>query len=556
MECEKNGGTFESICNVIKKFAPCMNDYLYAYDIINDTYYISEKAVERFALSSNLFHMVAETHKKFVYPDDLTMLMEDLDKLVCGEKTSHNIKYRWLGKDGEPIWINCRGQIYEENGEKFLLGCINEIGEKQLADNVSNLLGEEALKEKVFEGKKNHKEGYGLRIGIDDFKDINERFGVEYGDYVLRELADCMKKVAAPAQMIYRVVGDEFMLMDTSGGMIEEAEKVYYKICREIENAIKRDNYKSVYTISGGIITNNDIKGKTYNEMTKISQFALSQAKAKGKNQVYCFKEEDYDRFLRKREILRLMRQAVARNFEGFELYFQPIMDAEHEYLMAAETLLRFHVSETEMLSPAEFIPILEDSGLIIPVGKWILKNALLMCLECQKSLPEFKISVNLSYIQISKSQILEEIIRDVDEVKLKPDSVIVELTESGYLENTVIMQTLWEKLKAYGICIALDDFGTGYSNLQNIGDLTPNIVKLDRSFTLKALKNEYENRLMAYVIQMVHSIGLKICVEGVETKDELSHIQKMKPDYIQGFYYGRPCPKGEFLEQFIKRES
>ena len=552
MECENAGGIFESICNTIKKFEPCMNDYLYAYNITNDTYYISRKAVERFALSSNLFHRVAETHKKFVYPDDLAMLMEDLDKLVRGEKTSHNIKYRWLGKDGEPIWINCRGQIYEENGEKFLLGCINEIGEKQLADNVSNLLGEVALKEKVLEGKKNNQKGYILRVGIDDFKDINERFGVEYGDYILMALADCMKKVAAPYQMIYRMVGDEFILMDSSNGTPQQAEEVYDKICWEIEKVIEEDNYKSVYTLSGGIITNDDVKGKTYNEMSKISQFALSQAKAKGKNQVYRFKEEDYQKFLRRRETLRLMRQAVARNFEGFELYFQPIVDSENGSLFAAETLLRFHISETEMLSPAEFIPILEDSGLIIPVGKWILKNALKMCLECQKSFPDFKISVNLSYIQISKSQILEEIIRDVDELNLEPGSVIVELTESGYLENTMIMQNLWEKLKSYGVCIALDDFGTGYSNLQNIGNLTPNIVKLDRSFTLKALKNEYENRLMTHVIQMVHSIGLKICVEGVETKDELSYIKEMEPDYIQGFYYGRPCPRNEFLDKFM----
>ena len=552
MECENAGGIFESICNTIKKFEPCMNDYLYAYNITNDTYYISRKAVERFALSSNLFHRVAETHKKFVYPDDLAMLMEDLDKLVRGEKTSHNIKYRWLGEDGEPIWINCRGQIYEENGEKFLLGCINEIGEKQLADNVSNLLGEVALKEKVLEGKKNNQKGYILRVGSDDFKDINERFGVEYGDYILRALADCMKKVAAPYQMIYRMVGDEFILMDSSNGTPQQAEEVYDKICWEIEKVIEEDNYKSVYTLSGGIITNDDVKGKTYNEMSKISQFALSQAKAKGKNQVYRFKEEDYQKFLRRRETLRLMRQAVARNFEGFELYFQPIVDSENGSLFAAETLLRFHISETEMLSPAEFIPILEDSGLIIPVGKWILKNALKMCLECQKSFPDFKISVNLSYIQISKSQILEEIIRDVDELNLEPGSVIVELTESGYLENTMIMQNLWEKLKSYGVCIALDDFGTGYSNLQNIGNLTPNIVKLDRSFTLKALKNEYENRLMTHVIQMVHSIGLKICVEGVETKDELSYIKEMEPDYIQGFYYGRPCPRNEFLDKFM----
>lgn len=558
MGLEKKGSTFENVCDTIKKFAPCMNDYLFAYDITNDTYYISEKAKGRFAIPSNLFHRVVEAHKKFVYEDDIAMLTEDLGKMVRGEKDSHNIQYRWIGRDGQPIWINCKGKIYLEDGGKtqFLLGCINEIGAKQMADNVSNLLGEAALKEKIMQGRKNLERGYVLRIGIDDFREINEKFGTEYGDFVLRGVADCMKKAAAPGQMVYRVIADEFILLDCECGTAQDAEKTYDGICRELEKFIEQNNYKAVFTVSGGIITSEDIRNRDYSEMMRISQFALSKAKNGGKNQVYTFSEEDYQKFLRRREILRTMRKAVAKDFDGFELYFQPIIDVKKSRLFAAETLLRFHISETEMISPAEFIPILEDSGLIIPVGKWVLKNALRMCRECQKIMPEFKISVNLSYIQILKSQILEEIIRDVTEAQLEPSSIITELTESGHLENNAVIQDLWNKLKEYGICIALDDFGTGYSNLQNIGEMTPNIVKLDRGFTVKALKNDYENQLMIYIIRMVHSLGLKICVEGVETSEELARIKELGPDYIQGFYYGRPCPKEEFLEKFINNQN
>ena len=129
----------------------------------------------------------------------------------------------------------------------------------------------------------------------------------------------------------------------------------------------------------------------------------------------------------------------------------------------------------------------------------------------------------------------------------------MIELTESGELDDSLQIQKVWNNLRDVGVNIALDDFGTGYSNFMNISDMTPNVVKLDRGFTLKALKNEFERKLMASVIQLVHGLELKICVEGVETEEELNYIRALGPDYIQGFYYGRPCPEEEFIEAFCK---
>jgi EAL domain-containing protein (putative c-di-GMP-specific phosphodiesterase class I) len=227
-------------------------------------------------------------------------------------------------------------------------------------------------------------------------------------------------------------------------------------------------------------------------------------------------------------------------------------MYADTGELYAAESLLRFTMPDGQMVSPVEFIPILEDTGLIIPVGKWILKKAIEMCKTVRQVYPEFRVSVNLSYIQILKSSITDEIYQQVDESGLDPESMIMELTESGHLENTPAVKRVWTHLKDYGVSIALDDFGTGYSNLQSIGNLTPNVVKLDRGFTVKALKNEYENLVMRYVIEMAHSLQLKICVEGIETQEELDRVRLLAPDYIQGYYYGKPCCKEEFLQKFV----
>ena len=555
MESNMCEGSFELIKDTICKFAPCMDDYLYIYDIKEDMYYISEKALERFCIPSNYFTDVINMHKLFVYADDLPMLIEDLTKMAGGEKQQHNLVYRWLGHDGMPIWINCCGKLINDELGKpaFMIGCINEIGTRQKADNVSGLLGEVAFQMQIGAFMDGFPKGFILRLGIDDFKDINEKFGTTYGDFVLRGIAECIENCIEQGQQAYRMQSDEFLVFDFLGGDTDKARRLYHTIRTEVDNFVEKQHYEAVYTISGGIITNEHMKDNDYNEIMKISQFALSEAKRRGKNQVYIFDNEDYQKFLRKRVILRAIRQSIANDFEGFNLYFQPIVDVSNGKLFAAESLLRFNISETEAISPAEFIPLLEESGLIIPVGKWILRNAFAMCQECQKVYPDFKISINLSYIQILKSPIIDEIMANIDDFVLHPSGIIVELTESGYIENTPAVQSVWGKLKNKGVNIAIDDFGTGYSNLQSIGNMMPNIVKLDRSFTVKSLKNIYERQLMIHIIQMVHSIGLRICVEGIETVEELQKIAALGPDYIQGYYYSKPCPKEEFLNKFIK---
>lgn len=549
--------TTEQMIDIVSLISPCMDDYLYVCDFKEDYYQISPGAVERFMLPADHFHEVAKVLRQVTYPEDTDMLATELEFLQQGRKIFHNLHYRWLGRDREAIWINCRGRVLNapDGTPRYLVGCINEIGAKQKADNVSGLLGESSLHTCYAEYLPDIPDGFLLRLGIDEFRDINESHGSEYGDYILRKTAQCIEENIGPGQKLFRIVADEFAVVDFMGGTIEDAKELFRNIRLSILDFIEENHYKAVYTVSGGVLDNRCIDN-SYESAMKLSEFALAQAKKRGKNSCHAFRANEYEEYLKERRLLRALHHAVNHNFEGFETYFQPLVGASDGRLSGAEALLRFHGEEGKMISPGEFIPILEESGLIIPVGRWVLRQALAACKEWQQYMPEFKVNVNLSYVQVLKSRVLSDIRGIVEEFGVKPSSVCIELTESGYLEENTHFDKVWNGLKDYGVLLALDDFGTGYSNLHCLSDLQPAYIKIDRSFMVKALNNEYEYQLLGHIVEMSHSLGLHVCMEGIETEEELARAKEADPDYIQGFLFGRPCSREDFFRKFFGEET
>ena len=250
------------------------------------------------------------------------------------------------------------------------------------------------------------------------------------------------------------------------------------------------------------------------------------------------------------------LKQSVDNNFEGFEVYFQPLYTLHTNDIYGAEALMRFKCEEFGLISPVEFIPILEETGLILPAGKWILHEALKTGKKIKEHIPNFKISINVSYIQVIKSDIIDEIIYAVSEYNINPSDVIIELTESGQMASDSHIRKMWTKLKDHGIMVALDDFGTGYSNFHYLYDLKPDILKIDRSFTVQAMENEYEYNLLNLISDMGHNLQLKICVEGIENDHELSRMKVLSPDYCQGYYFGKPCSYDDFHNRYIEPEK
>ncbi len=551
---EKEAGlSMERYCEFVELVESCMDGNLYIFDIERDLYYISKKSMERFAIPTHMFSDTANVFRTFVHKDDIDWLLEDLGKLAAGEKDSHNLDYRWIGKDGSPIWINCCGRSVRnaEGKPVYMVGCVDEIGKKQRADNNSGLRESSAIRDHADDLLDDDKSGYCLHIGIDQFRTINERFGMDYGDLILRAVAESITSVLGPQQEVYRVVADEYLIISVQGSPEKEGVALYKQIVHNVEAFVEQNGYEAVFTVSGGMVGAKDIKGLSYTQGLKLTQFALGEAKERGRNQLYLFNEEDYRRFIRRRDILSSIKESVSANFKGFEVYYQPIMEKDDAFPYAAEALLRYRMRDGESISPYEFIPIVEESGMIIPIGKWVLNEAMEFCQSMRKKHPMFKVNVNISYVQVMKSPFLDDFLRLLQEHQLSSASIVVELTESGQVEGSPQIQRLWEDLKQGGVSIALDDFGTGYSNLLYISEMTPNVVKLNRSFTVKAMTNPFERMLMNNTIQLVHSLGLKVCVEGVETEEDLAQVHGLGADFIQGYYYSKPCPKQEFISKY-----
>ncbi len=554
MEDNRINIAIEQIVELIDMLDPCMDDYLYIYDMQNDRYCISPGAEKRFLIPGTQFTNVNENLSKLVYPTDWSVLMEDLSQIQNNKKDFHNLEYRWLNKEGKAVWINCRGRVIrdKEGKPEFLVGCINEIGRRQKADNISGLRREIGLSQEIKDNDKSRLKGFVIRIGIDGFKEINENHGIDYGDMILQKTAQCIEAVILPEQKLFRVVSDQFLIADFTGRDAEEAKKLYIHIGGELNRFIQNNLYEVFYTISAGIVVLEDLVDQSYADVMKLTEFALSTAKDMGRNQYYLYREEDYVNFCKRRRMVQIMRRSVNNGYVGFEAYFQPIVDLRNHKLCGAETLLRFQSEETGRVSPAEFIPLLEESGLIIPVGVWVLNQAAEACCRIRESIPDFRISVNLSYIQVLKSDILSEILGIVNKYKLESGSLMVELTESGFLEDNFKFRRFCEGLKKKGVLLALDDFGSGYSNFRYLSNLSPTTLKIDRTFTDRAINNDYEYNLLRHMVDMTHNIDLKLCIEGVETVEELEKICQIGPDYIQGYYFGKPCPLKTFMENFV----
>lgn len=542
--------------DLIELFAPCMDDYLYIIDLQKNTFKISQAAVNRFMISGNSFDDAVNSFQYFVYKEDRSMIAEDLQCIIEGKEKDHNLYYRWLDKNGMPVWINCRGKVIDDKDGKphYLIGCVNEIGDTQRADNVSGLLGERELHSYISSHIKDSSSEYLIHIGIDGFNAINGTLGVNYGNYVLKSVADCINSCLSDNQKLYHIVADEYMIIDLESHTKDDVMLLQKKICKKIEEFIISEKYKVVFTISTGIIYAKMLL-KYYDEYRKIAVFSLKQAKSMGGNGVYFFEKEDYELFLRKEKIKSELRNAVANGFEGFDVYYQPIMDCDSGHMIGAEALMRFSMyqdKKKEPVSPVEFIPLLEETGLIIPAGRYVLDKAVSMCHEMRQYIPEFKINVNISYIQMVKSDIWKDILSSIKQYDLPPECLCAELTESGYTDMTPYFYKLRKKFEEKNIQFVLDDFGTGYSNLHCIVNMKPNYVKLDNNFTAKAMSNARDFELLKKIVEMVHSVNIRICIEGIEKEEWYQKLKEIHVDYLQGYLFGKPCEKNQFLNNFI----
>lgn len=549
------GMSMEQIQAAIEVMQKSSDSYMFILDLTSDTFMVSEKATKRFPFRTDVIENCTEVMRGVVHPSDYEALVTDLGECRSGERDSHVMEYRWLDRMGRVVWISCRGTVVPgAEGHRLLIGAVSELGKKAKADNITGLRREVRFRLNMEETLRDCPESvrFLMRVGIDNFKEINEKEGVEGGDEVLREVADCIIKNVDEKVDIYRLVADEFMIVDTGKGNTVEPEHLYRQIQKTVAATARTKEYGRFYTVSAGVLQG-DFRERTLEETMRFTEFALNEAKRNGRNQMMLFSQKSYDAYMERLDICRLLRQDVNHGFRGFEVYYQPIVSADDYRLIGAEALLRWNSEKYGNMSPAVFIPILEESGLIVPVGRYVLWAAAKSCKKWKQIIPEFHINVNLSYVQLSRSDMMRDLELCIEDVGLDPESLVLELTESGYIETSERIKELFKELKSRRIDLALDDFGTGYSNIRYLKEIDVKTVKIDRSFVVQALQDEDDYNIIRHIIDMVHGLGSFVCVEGIEEKEELAKMMAVKPDMIQGYYFGKPAPTEQFESRFIQ---
>lgn len=546
----------------------CTDSYVFIFDLDKDEFFTSEQSLKNFEFPDTKFGSAMEVLSKIIIPEDISLSKSEIDSIKNSQKDELYLECRWENKNHNPVWVNCRGKIIPSTEKRrILLGTLEIINETDTSDIHTGLYSEAQMKTDFNHALSRDQSvsGFILKIDIDNIGIINEQYGVATGDSVVKKVAACCRKVCSGIARAYKIEGDKFICMNLSGKSAPVAQKLYLALKREIAEAEKGIDYDVVFTVSGGAVAFlSDTSG--LDDIMKKLNYSLSTAKFKGRNNLVMFNALDYSKHLREIDLQERLRNAIRKDFEGFELFYQPFINAKKIYLdssesvtnvIGCEALLRWSCDKYGMLPPDEFVPILERTGMIVPVGRWILNTAFNQCREWNKIQKEFKMSVNLSYIQVKKSEILKDVETALLTSGVNPHNITLELTESGYIDNAKGLQELTESFSKMGLNVDIDDFGTGYSNLRYLQYLHATTLKLDYTFVHRATNgNEGDKNVIKHIAQMAHELNMKVCMEGVETESDVEKLLVFQPDKFQGFYFGRPCSAVDFREHHIRIDA
>ncbi len=395
-----------------------------------------------------------------------------------------------------------------------------------------------------------NKENLGVVIiGIDKFKNVNDAFGLNVGDNILRQVSIRIKGTVRQEDVVTRITGDEFAILfpEIQG----ERDVVQYteEIIKYIKLPFKCDDNIINISVSGGIAFYPK-DGKTKEALVKNANIALHKAKHSGGGSYQLYNSTMKQELLEQLEFEKMISGALDRG--EFSLNYQPIVEIDTLEITGIEALLRWNHPVSGMISPVKFIPIAEENGLIIPLGKWVLETACKQIKEWHnKGLKKILVAVNISLKQFQDKGFVEMVQRILKETGLEPQYLCLEITESVAMENEDYAIKVLNKLKTMGIKVAIDDFGTGYSSLEYLTKFPLDTLKIDKSFILNIKDNENDASIASTIIAMGHNLKLGVTAEGVETLEQLEYLKSQKCNNIQGYLFSKPVD-GKALEQLL----
>ncbi|ODN67300.1 EAL domain-containing protein [Methylophaga muralis] len=500
-----------------------------------------------------------------------TLRQHDLRVIEKGERIVEEEINTVLGSENPQTFLSVKLPLRQEDGTVYALCGIStditdylliqkQLRKLALYDSLTGLANRrllmEFLEDALVEDNQNHREGALLIVDLDAFKTLNDTLGHHAGDLLLQAVSKRLQSRLAPQDLAARLGSDEFVIVKPNMGILRhEVEVIAHQFAEEILQdfvlPFSLDQTQYIASASVGIALFSDAEGDV-ERLLQDADMALYRAKASGRNSLKFFDPTMQKEVKRRSELERKLREAIS--LQQLELYVQPQISSDQQYV-GMEALLRWNDPVEGFISPADFIPIAESSGLIIPLGAWVLRKACQILADWSTipGMENLTLSVNISPRQFRHLQFIDHIDSCLIELGVNPNHLELEITESLLIEDIDHTIERMNALRQRGLRFALDDFGTGYASLSYLKLLPLNKLKIDQSFVHDVLTDVNDEAIVSTIIALGQSLDLAVIAEGVETAEQAALLEKFGCHVYQGYYFGKPAPVDQWQKIISK---
>lgn len=500
-----------------------------------------------------------------IHPDDAPELLRRYTEMAAGRLDQFEIEFRQINRMGEEIWYaakvickkNEQGVVIRMAGSYTLIHDrkLKELEIEYLAYNdVLTGLPNRSAYVRDFDNEQidSPKEAFLIYLDIQNFREINSTFGHYTGDLLLQSVATRLKKL--PKHLgIYQLSSIDFGIMAFNNE--QSAKHLASSILQLFEEPFYIENQEVFVDVKLGIALTSKGAGTTAIELLRNADTALYHCRRESLSYTF-YNSQMTERVAHKMHISNLIRQAL--DHHEFYVVFQPLIEVSYEKprLYGFEALIRWNSPQLGQVRPDQFIPIAEETGMIMALGDFVLSKSCEFIKEICVNFPKIVVSINLSAKQIASDQFLPGLLKITEASKINPSNLCLEITETSFIESFEAVSIKFEALKQKGFLIALDDFGTGYSSLNYLGQLQIDTLKIDKSFTQKIVHSESDYYLIKSVIALSKDLKIRFVAEGVETLEQLELLKSVGCPTVQGYYFEKPLPRTEALQYPHKFKS
>lgn len=510
----------------------------------------------------SLTNILVDEYLRIPSGESATRLTEKILAIVADGEELHCNEDLKIADRSEVMWMDIRAYPSVSNGvlvgavvtlqdisdHKKAIQCISFMAYHDALTGLPNRRQIQELVERNINKSAVGAVGFSLLyLDVDNFKTINDSLGHVAGDAVLCMLAERLKEISG-VESVARLGGDEFLIMVPSSS-VTPLKELIPKLSARVREPWSVEGCLVEIELSIGVAMYPD-HGDSFNDLFKAADIALNQAKKNGRNHHFTYNEEMGELAIKRLQLQVELRSALQN--EELEIYYQPQIELTTGDIVGAEALLRWCHPQRGMIAPSEFIPEAEASGLILPLGSWILRTVCNQAVAWQRmGLGRRVVAVNCSAVQFKQGDLVNDVAQALADSGLEPALLELELTESILIEDTERMIATVLKLKAMGVRLSIDDFGTGYSSMAYLKHLTVDKLKIDRSFIRNLAENPDDRVIVQAMVTLAHNLKLQVVAEGVETEAALRILIAQGCDEVQGYFFSRPLPVTDF-EAFI----